>query len=208
MPRSLRWTAITWILSNSTGSRTLSGSNAAWKICYFHHPLYSDGQFHGPDVDLRPPWNRSLSRMESRWSYRGTNTSMKECGRKWHLLLRAGESGELRPHDLKRSAETAKGFDTDRTFELVEIAGDQLFFQTISRSGASVDSGVVDAGKKPATNPDPAQSGAPCQTATVKIIGVSMHLSRQTFFPSQPSFALCLSRFTMHRRKRNAVQVR
>ena len=24
-----------------------------WKICYFHHPLYSDGGRHGSDVDLR-----------------------------------------------------------------------------------------------------------------------------------------------------------
>ena len=22
-----------------------------WKICFFHHPLYSDGRFHGPDLD-------------------------------------------------------------------------------------------------------------------------------------------------------------
>src|SRR6202521_1312750 len=33
--------------------KQLEGSNAQWKICYFHHPLYSDGKFHGPDKDLR-----------------------------------------------------------------------------------------------------------------------------------------------------------
>jgi hypothetical protein len=32
---------------------------------------------------------------------------------------------------------------------LVEIAGDRLFFQTISRSGAIVDSGVID--RRPTT---------------------------------------------------------
>ena len=31
----------------------LGRSNSAWKICYFHHPLYSDGRYHGPDTDLR-----------------------------------------------------------------------------------------------------------------------------------------------------------
>src|SRR6266568_3291372 len=31
----------------------LQESNAEWKICFFHHPLYSDGRFHGPDIDLR-----------------------------------------------------------------------------------------------------------------------------------------------------------
>src|SRR5207248_2719458 len=25
----------------------LRDSNAAWKICFFHHPLYSDGKYHG-----------------------------------------------------------------------------------------------------------------------------------------------------------------
>jgi hypothetical protein len=36
---------------------------------------------------------------------------------------------------------TAKGFDTDRSFTLVEIVGDHLFFETISRLGQVVDSG-------------------------------------------------------------------
>jgi hypothetical protein len=38
---------------------------------------------------------------------------------------------------------TAKGFDTDNSFTLVEIDGDRLFFETISRRGAVVDSGVI-----------------------------------------------------------------
>jgi 3',5'-cyclic AMP phosphodiesterase CpdA len=31
----------------------LRDSNAAWKIGYFHHPLFNGGKHHGPDVDLR-----------------------------------------------------------------------------------------------------------------------------------------------------------
>src|SRR5579864_1571074 len=31
----------------------LGRSDSEWKICYFHHPLYSHGRDHGPDVDLR-----------------------------------------------------------------------------------------------------------------------------------------------------------
>jgi len=37
----------------------------------------------------------------------------------------------------------AKGFDTDRSFMLVEVAGDQFYFQAISRRGDTVDSGVI-----------------------------------------------------------------
>jgi len=35
------------------------------------------------------------------------------------------------------------GFDTDRAFMLVEVAGDDLYFQTISAAGETVDSGVL-----------------------------------------------------------------
>ena len=35
------------------------------------------------------------------------------------------------------------GFDADRDFMLVEIDHDQLYFQTISRTGLTIDSGVL-----------------------------------------------------------------
>jgi hypothetical protein len=38
---------------------------------------------------------------------------------------------------------TAKGFDRDYHFVIVGITGDDLFFQAISRTGETVDSGVV-----------------------------------------------------------------
>jgi hypothetical protein len=38
---------------------------------------------------------------------------------------------------------TAKGFDTDRSFTLIEILEDHMFFETISRLGQIVDSGVI-----------------------------------------------------------------
>src|SRR5215467_830138 len=33
--------------------QNLQKSKARWKISFFHHPLYSDGRTHGPDIDLR-----------------------------------------------------------------------------------------------------------------------------------------------------------
>ena len=33
--------------------KELQNSKAAWKICYFHHPLYSSGAFHGASSELR-----------------------------------------------------------------------------------------------------------------------------------------------------------
>jgi hypothetical protein len=60
-----------------------------------------------------------------------------------------GAGGQLRRGDLRRSATTAAGFDQDQSFMLVEIEGDRLSFRTISRTGATVDSGVI--GRRPTT---------------------------------------------------------
>ena len=38
---------------------------------------------------------------------------------------------------------TAKGFDTGYTFMIVEIAGDEMYFQTIEAGGKTIDSGVI-----------------------------------------------------------------
>jgi len=55
---------------------------------------------------------------------------------------------------------TAKGFDRDYHFMIVEITGDDLYFQAISRTGATIDSGVVHRPGAPAavasTAPGPA----------------------------------------------------
>lgn len=46
-------------------------------------------------------------------------------------------------HDFGEARERVKSFDTDQSFMLVEIAGDKLYFQTISRSGETIDSGEL-----------------------------------------------------------------
>jgi hypothetical protein len=54
-----------------------------------------------------------------------------------------GASGSLRKGNLRKNEQTAAGYDQDRSFMLVEIAGDELYFQTISRTGLTVDSGLL-----------------------------------------------------------------
>jgi 3',5'-cyclic AMP phosphodiesterase CpdA len=125
--------------------KALHDSSAAWKICYFHHPLYSDGKFHGPDTDLRARLEPILQAGGVRVVLSGHEhlyERIKPHGGIYYFVL--GNSGELRPHGLKPSSDTASGFDTDRDFMLMEIAGDQLYFQTIARTGETVDSGVID----------------------------------------------------------------
>jgi hypothetical protein len=55
-----------------------------------------------------------------------------------------GSGGQLRRGNIdRRSGLTASGFDTDQAFLGVEIDGDELFFNAISRTGQVVDSGVI-----------------------------------------------------------------
>ncbi len=123
----------------------LRNSSAAWKICYFHHPLYSDGKFHGADTDLR-------ARIEPVFKANGVRLVLSGHD---HLYERIkphdgiyyfvlGSAGQLRAHGLKHSADTEKGFDTDRTFMMMEISGDELYFQTVARTGETIDSGVIE----------------------------------------------------------------
>jgi len=129
--------------------KQLPGSSAAWKICFFHHPLYSHGRDHGPDVDLR-------RLLEPIFQEGGVNVVMSGHEHSYERLkpqngiyyFVLGNSGQLRPHNLRPSPDTEKAFDTDQGFALVEIAGDELYFQVISRGGETVDSGMLVTGKK------------------------------------------------------------
>jgi 3',5'-cyclic AMP phosphodiesterase CpdA len=122
----------------------LKAADTAWKICYFHHPLYSDGKFHGPDLDLR-------ARIEPLFIKYGVNVVLSGHEHVYERIkpqhgiyyFIEGSSGELRFHNLRPSSQMIKGFDTDRAFLLIEIAGDEFRFQTISRTGQVVDSGAL-----------------------------------------------------------------
>ena len=124
--------------------KQLSSSNAKWKICFFHHPLYSASHFHGPDVDLRSQLEPILEKYNVNVVLNGHEhvyERIKPQHGIYYFVL--GNSGQLRFHDLRSSDETAKGFDTDRAFMLMAATDDDLYFQTISRAGDTVDSGHI-----------------------------------------------------------------
>jgi len=124
--------------------QALRTSTARWKIAVFHHPLYSSGDKHGSNVNLRNQLEPLLTRYGVNAVFSGHDhvyERIKPQRGIYYFVL--GSSGQLRLHDLKSSVDTVKGFDTDRTFGMVEIAGDQLHFQIVSRAGDTVDSGVL-----------------------------------------------------------------
>ena len=119
-------------------------SDKDWKICYFHHPLYSSGKFHGASTDLR----ELLEPLFIKYGVDVVFSGHEHLYERIHpqqgiYYFTEGASGKLRSGNLKRSAITAQGFDTDQSFLLIEVAGEEMYFQAISRAGATVDSGVI-----------------------------------------------------------------
>jgi len=128
----------------------LKDAKETWKIAYFHHPLYSDGGRHGSEVDLRVRLEPLFIKYGVKVVYSGHDHIYERIKpQKGIAYFVSGAGGELRQRDLKRSALTAAGFDQDRSFMLNEIAGDDLFFQVVSRTGQTVDQGVIHREGKP-----------------------------------------------------------
>jgi predicted phosphodiesterase len=129
-----------------------NAGNGDWKIVYFHHALYSSARFHGSDKGLR----KVLEPLFVKYGVDVVVAGHDHVYERIHpqngiYHFTEGASGELRPGDLKASAITAKGFDADRSFLLFEIAGDDLYFQAVSRTGLVVDSGVIHRTLRPAS---------------------------------------------------------
>ena len=123
----------------------LEGSDKKWKIPFMHHPMYSSGEKHGSEMDLR-------QLLEPLFLQHGVDVVFAGHEHFYERLkpqngivyITEGGSAKLRSGNIRNnSALTAKGFDTDRSFMLVEIDGDQMFFETISRRGQIVDSGSL-----------------------------------------------------------------
>ncbi|MEO8259518.1 MAG: metallophosphoesterase [Acidobacteriota bacterium] len=129
----------------------LRTADSDWKIFYFHHPLYSDGGRHGSEVDLRTVLEPLFLKYGVNVVYAGHDHIYERLvPQKGIHHFVSGSAGQLRKGDLKRSAMTAAGFDTDQSFMMNEIVGDDLYFQVISRAGRTVDSGVIHRQPNPA----------------------------------------------------------
>lgn len=123
--------------------KELAQSTAHWKIAYFHHPLYSSGKRHGSDTDLRTV-------LEPLFVKYGMNVVLSGHDHVYErvvpqngiLYFVMGSSGQLRSGGLENDSLRAAGFDSTQSFMAVEISGDDFYFQAISRTGQTVDSGV------------------------------------------------------------------
>jgi hypothetical protein len=123
----------------------LAADTSAWKIVFFHHPPYSSGGKHGSEEELRKVVEPIFIKYGVNAVFAGHEhfyERIKPQNGIYYFISGAG--GKLREGDVKKNSTlTEKAFDRDMSFMLLEISGDELHFQVISRTGETVDSGVI-----------------------------------------------------------------
>jgi len=122
----------------------LQTSIEPWKIAVFHHPLYSDGDRHGSNIQMRVALEPLLIKYGVDVALTGHEHIYERIAPQkgiTHFIV--GSSGQLRKGGLTPSAMTAAGYDQDQVFMIASIVGDEMVFQAVSRTGAIVDAGAV-----------------------------------------------------------------
>lgn len=123
----------------------LAKDTSEWKITFHHHPPYSSGGKHGSDSGLRKVVEPIFLKYGVNAVFAGHDHFYERIKpQKGIYYFVSGAGGKLRSGDVKdNSPLTDKAFDRDMSFMLAEVVDDQLYFQVISRTGATVDAGVL-----------------------------------------------------------------
>jgi 3',5'-cyclic AMP phosphodiesterase CpdA len=123
----------------------LAKDTSEWKITFHHHPPYSSGGKHGSDKDLRKVVEPIFLKYGVNAVFTGHDHFYERIKpQKGIYYFVSGAGGKLRAGDVKdNSPLTEKFFDRDMSFMLAEIDGDQMYFQVLSRTGTTVDAGVL-----------------------------------------------------------------
>ena len=123
----------------------LKKSSEKWKIVFFHHPLYSSARTHGSQVTLRAALEPLFVQYNVSVVLNGHDHTYERIKPQNGIqYFVEGSSGQLRSGDLRRGSPlTAAGNDSEQAFMLMEIDGDTLTFNAITKSGAVIDSGVI-----------------------------------------------------------------
>jgi hypothetical protein len=121
----------------------LAKDDSRWKVAFFHHPPYSSGGKHGSSIGLRETLEPIFVKYGMDVVFTGHEHFYERLKPQQGIYyFISGAGGKLREGDVKENSPlTAKGFDGDMSFMLVEVTKDTMFFQVISRTGETVDSG-------------------------------------------------------------------
>jgi predicted phosphodiesterase len=123
--------------------QALRASKEDWKICGLHHPLYSDGLKHGPELELRVMLEPLLVQHGVDVVFSGHDHVYERFRPQKGVHYFVVGPGGQEPRTMRPSQETAASFDGEYNFMLVEVSSDALDFHAVSRTGAIVDTGII-----------------------------------------------------------------
>jgi 3',5'-cyclic AMP phosphodiesterase CpdA len=128
----------------------LAKDTSEWKIAFCHHPPYSSGSKHGSDTSLREIDEPIFVKYGVNAVLTGHDHFYERIKpQKGIYYFVSGAGGKLREGNVKgNSPLTEKFYDTDMSFMLAEIVNNQMYFQVLSRTGETVDYGVLPNQKK------------------------------------------------------------
>jgi 3',5'-cyclic AMP phosphodiesterase CpdA len=123
----------------------LAKDTSEWKIAFCHHPPYSSGGKHGSDKQLREVVEPIFLKYGVNVVLTGHDHFYERMKpQKGIYYFVSGAGGKLREGDVRdNSPLTDKFYDQDMSFMLAEVVGNQMYFQVLSRTGETVDSGIL-----------------------------------------------------------------
>jgi hypothetical protein len=125
--------------------REMARSTARWKIPVFHRPIYTSGRYAVPARIYRAALERYFVRHEVRVGLSGhEHFYQRTTPQQGITYFISGGAGSLRLGDIRQNYLLASGFDVDYHFMLFEVTRDRLYYQAISRTGHSIDAGMIE----------------------------------------------------------------
>jgi len=124
--------------------REMGRSESDWKIPIFHRPIYTSGRYARPARAFRAALEPLFVKHGVKVAFSGHEHYYERTKPQQGITyFISGGAGSLRVGDIRPTDLTDAGFDRDYHFMLIEISGDELYYQAIARTGVTVDTGVV-----------------------------------------------------------------
>jgi hypothetical protein len=124
--------------------KELAQSDSGWKVVFFHHPLYSSSARHGSNPLLQANLEPLFVKHGVAIAFAGHDHVYERIKpQKGVTYFVVGGSSKVRVGNVRRTRLTAKAFDRDNAFALVEIDANAIYFRVVSRTGEIVDEGSL-----------------------------------------------------------------
>src|SRR5439155_17092890 len=114
-----------------------------WRICFFHHPLYSSGQHAAESRDvIRPALEAALVRNRVNVVFTGHDHLYERVAPQKGVRYFVSGGGGRNLYSFRRSSFDEAGI-SEHHFMVAQVAGDRFFFEAVTPAGRVLDCGVL-----------------------------------------------------------------